>query len=392
MKLKRPLLLLASAAVVVVLLVGGLAAKVGPTDSPYRQSALFAEILQLVVENYVDPVDPSGLLQGAYEGMLGGIDANGAYLTPAELKQWKSELPKNLGDPGVDVLKSGSSFQVVAVEPASAAEKAGIEVGDQIRSIEGRSVHDQSLEQVRRMLEGEIGTSISVRVVHPTEGFNREELALRRASRSSRPYQLSIERGVAVLQLKDLRRIDPAEVAGELDEVRSRGVERLVLDLRNCAENAPRDAAQFAGLFIAAPELRLRDRSGRLLEAARSTLERPAWSGWVGVVVNAATAGGAEALAALIQLDRGAVIYGEATYGLGAEPKLYELNDGSGLLVSSSVWETVRGDRWNGAGLKPDKLVRGEGKDFAAAYVDQLRRVLDQVESLESAAAARKTT
>src|SRR5262245_43119503 len=116
MKLKRPLLLVASASMVLLLLGGGLAAKVGAADSPYRQSALFAEVLQLILDNYVDPVESGVLLSGAYEGMLGGVDALGAFLTAEEMKAWRAAPPQRPGDPGCTVLDSGAGLQVVAID------------------------------------------------------------------------------------------------------------------------------------------------------------------------------------------------------------------------------------------------------------------------------------
>ena len=86
MKPTRTILLLLSLAVVVFLLGGGLAVKVGAGENSYRQVVVFSEILSLVMDNYVDPVDAQELLDGAYEGMLGGLDAHGAYLKPDEVQ------------------------------------------------------------------------------------------------------------------------------------------------------------------------------------------------------------------------------------------------------------------------------------------------------------------
>ena len=80
MKSNRYLLLIISGLVMVFLLGGGLFVRVGAADSSFRQSVLFAEVLSLVMENYVDPVEADGLLEGAYEGMLGGLDPNGAFM------------------------------------------------------------------------------------------------------------------------------------------------------------------------------------------------------------------------------------------------------------------------------------------------------------------------
>jgi carboxyl-terminal processing protease len=99
----------------------------------------------------------------------------------------------------------------------------------------------------------------------------------------------------------------------------------------------------------------------------------------VTALVNGATAGSAEALAGLIQADLGGRVLGETTYGLGAEARLYELGDGSGLLVSAAVWETAAGARWNADGIEPDEVIRGQGADYEARQADQLETALESV-------------
>jgi carboxyl-terminal processing protease len=390
MRANRLFLLFVSSLIVLFLLGGGLVVKVGAAENSYRQAVLFAEVLSLVLENYVDPVEADGLLKGAYEGMLGGLDPNGAYLTPQEVAEWKAGRPEQPVDPGLSILKAGRSFQVVAVDPGSPAQDAGVEVGDQIRELAGRLTYNISLGQARRLLKGDPGTSVTIGLLHTGEGFQSEEVDLDRAPRRGPAYELDVKRGIAVLKLHDPARTALGTLRAELDDVRSRGIETLLLDLRNIADGSPRETIEIAGVLGTGTQLRLRDPSGRLLESLEPGQGLPAWDGRVAVLVNGATAGGSEALALLAQLTRSAVVYGETTYGLGAEPKLYELENGAGLLVSSAVWETVDGRRWNGDGVEPDQVVRGDGDDFESALADQLNRVLEKVEATEPAEAGRK--
>ena len=98
MKSSRPLLLLTSVTLMVLLLGGGIAMRVSAEDNSYRQAVLFAEIMSLVMENYVDQVETSRLLEGAYEGLLAGLDANGAYLTAEEVGEWKAVEDSHAAD------------------------------------------------------------------------------------------------------------------------------------------------------------------------------------------------------------------------------------------------------------------------------------------------------
>src|SRR5262245_7670856 len=137
MRQSRAALLVVSTAVVLLLLGGGLAFRAGATDKSFHQVSRFEEVFDLVQQNYVDPVNSETLLEGAYEGLLGGLDVNGTYLTPREVEEWLAPAPDS-ADPGLLVLKSFGALQVVRVIPGSPADTAGIKAGDQIRRLDGR--------------------------------------------------------------------------------------------------------------------------------------------------------------------------------------------------------------------------------------------------------------
>jgi len=383
----RSFVLVASIGVVLVLVGGGLIVTVGAAESSYRQAVLFAEILSQVSDNYVDPVDTTILLDGAYERMLAGLDANGAYLSPSEVVEWNKKRSGDLVGPGFSVLRVGRILQVVAVEPGSAAEAGGLAVGDHVRSVDGMLVADLSLGQARRRLEGEAGTMVDVEVLHPADSFRRARIESVRRATARAGFHVGIEDGIAVLRIDDLGAADPKRVAAELDDVRSRGVAHLLVDLRFLADGGPRDIARTAPLLAGAVRLRLRDRSGRLVDSVEKEAAESAWPGQVSVLVNGATAGGAEALALLLRLGRKARVYGEPTYGLGAEPKLLELDNGAGIVVSALRWETELGETWNGDGLKPDDVIEGRGDDPESAGADQLRQVLERLHAADAASA-----
>ena len=80
-------------------------------------------------------------------------------------------------------------------------------------------------------------------------------------------------------------------------------------------------------------------------------------------------------------------VFGEKTFGLGAEPSLFELENGSALLLSSALWETPDGTSWHESGIEPDEEIKGEGDDYAEVAADQLERVLKRMADGEPVAA-----
>ncbi|NIM01537.1 MAG: hypothetical protein GTN89_11930 [Acidobacteria bacterium] len=380
MKSSRYVLLTVSVMLVMAILGSGMAMRVVAEDGSYRETVEFAEIMSTILEYYVDPVEAEALLRGAYEGMLGGLDPNGAYLTPDEVKDWHDNEGRSFdAGPGLSVLKVGRTVQVVAIDRDFATAEAGIEVGDHVRRVNGELTRDLSLVQLRRHLRGEVGTELQLELLRPGAEFETLKVSLVRGTAKGRGYAVDVQQGIAVLRVWAPERVDVPTLVAELDDVQSRGVTQLLLDLRNASEAGPREVAELAACFGAESPLHLRDTKGRVTETLSPERECRAWKGTLAVLINGATAGAAEALAQWVQSDE-TPVFGQSSYGLGAEPTLYELENGAGLLVSTAQWETPDGATWNESGIEPDTVVEGEGDDYAEIQQDQLERVLDELE------------
>jgi len=387
----RAALLTVSTLVVVILMGGGLGLKVGAaTEGGYAQARLFSEIYSLVLENYVDSVDTGDLLAGAYEGMLGGLDAHGAYLEPDEVALWKDAAARGSADPGIDGVKQFGNLRVVWVEPGSPAAEAGIVAGDHIRSIAGAAVRDMSLDQALLLLRGRPGTTVKLGLMHPAADFEREDVVVGRAVRRSLGWDLEVLDRVAVLSIHDLDRIAPGELAEALKDLRRSDADSLLVDLRDVVETDARGALPLLRVLGSDSALLLKGRRGQLLETLSAEAGPPAWSGPLDLLVNGQTAGGAEAAALALHERRGARVFGETTYGLGAEPRLFELEDGAGVLVSAAFWQTGDGGVWNESGLEPDETIVGQGDELAASRGDQLRRALEAIHAERSGDEARE--
>lgn len=362
MRTSRLLLFLASLAVVAILLASGAAFKAVAGEGSFKQMLVFSEVLSYVVDNYVDPVDTSKVMSGAYEGLMGGLDARGAYLPQDEVEAWKKGADAERdGSTGLSVLKSGPIFQVVAVAERSPAADAGIVAGDQVRKIDGHSVRTMSLDQVDRLLNGSPGSAVGIDLVRVRD-LKRDAVSLRRAVRSDAPFRLDVQGAVAVLKIRDIERLPSDALVQELSAAKEKGADRLLVDVRDFASGDTRRAVKIASLFATGEMLKLKDHAGRAVETLQADRAKAAWSGRVGVLVNNATAGAGEGIAMILQDRLKAPVYGESTYGLGTEARLLELPEGGGLLVPAYIWETPAGKRWNGDGLAPDEVVRADSR------------------------------
>src|SRR5262249_1805708 len=146
-------------------------------ESLYKYLNVFAEVYTLVKGNYVDPVDENTLLDGAYHGMVGGLDPFSGFLGREEFQAMQKDPVGGPAEPGIEALKAPGGAVVVAVRPGSDAEKAGLKTGDQIWAMDGTPSRQLCLAQMRRAQRGAEGSIARMLIYHP-RSQKREELKL----------------------------------------------------------------------------------------------------------------------------------------------------------------------------------------------------------------------
>ena len=104
------------------------------------QARLFQEVMEHVSEQYVDPVDRSGLIESAIEGVLEELgDPHTSFIDAAtwESFRFRSGADAEYGGVGLEILKRDGWVTVIAPLPGGPAIRAGIRAGDQIVEVEG---------------------------------------------------------------------------------------------------------------------------------------------------------------------------------------------------------------------------------------------------------------
>ena len=82
----RLTVLLVSTPIIVFVLLGGVLNRVmADQESSYQPLRVFEEVVSLVMSNYVEKVDNGRIMRGALQGLAEGLDADSAWLTPAQV-------------------------------------------------------------------------------------------------------------------------------------------------------------------------------------------------------------------------------------------------------------------------------------------------------------------
>jgi carboxyl-terminal processing protease len=192
---------LASTALVLYLASGPLMRK-ALGDTGYTQLSIFHEVVSMIRETYVDPVNMDRTFDAAESGLLEALDGDSGYLNAADFKELQTGK-RGMADVGIVLGRRFGFLTVVATRPGSPARKAGIKAGDFIKFIDGKHTHGLTVIKGERLLSGEPGSPVKVAIFK--SGTEATETALvRERPTAGLPVARVLEGGVGYLAVSDL--------------------------------------------------------------------------------------------------------------------------------------------------------------------------------------------
>ena len=132
------------------------------------QAQLFDEVFQHLRRDYVDTLSDSALSRRAVSGVVEELgDPHSVYLDARRLGQLEESTSGRYAGVGIQMDVRDSGITVVATLPATPAERAGIETGDRIVEIDGKSTVGLTADEALKTLRGAAGSMVNVSVERP---------------------------------------------------------------------------------------------------------------------------------------------------------------------------------------------------------------------------------
>jgi carboxyl-terminal processing protease len=323
----------------------------------YRQLQVYSEVLSRVQSEYVEEPNIPKVTEGALHGLLESLDSNSSYMSAEAYRAYKEHNNGAKGGIGAVVSKRFGYADVVSVLPGSAAEKAGIEPTDIFESIEGQSTREMSLPEIRNLLAGASGSSVSVSVVHGHRAEPQRVVLTREIENIPAVTDKLMEDGIGYVKAQALTRGKAQEIAAKINALGRLGGKKILLDLRNCGEGDESEGVAVANLFlnhgtIAYVQGQKYPREAFNADPAKAITALP-----VAVLVNKATAGAAEIVAAAILENARGDVVGDKTFGDGSVQKTIDLPDGGALILSVAKYYSPSGKAIQDDAITPNVLV-----------------------------------
>lgn len=339
--------------------------KVSRTDGTFN-SELLSEVQSALNDKFVFwkasstlPTDKD-LEYGMIEGYVNSYkDPYTVFFPPAEAKSFQENVQGSFGGVGMNVGMKENAIVVIAPLKESPAEKAGVKAGDIITAINGTSTIGMSSDQAVSMIRGEIGTKVTITVIHP-DAKTTTDITITRAQINIPTIDTEIINGAFVIHLYSFTAESPKLFQEALNKFIQSGSKYLVIDLRDNPGGYLDAAVNIASYFLPEGAVIVSEHAGKKEEVVnhRSYGYTGVPAGVkIAVLVNGGSASASEIVAGALKDQGKAIILGEKTFGKGSVQELVNLRDGSSLKVTIAKWFTPSGINISASGIKPDTEV-----------------------------------
>lgn len=317
-----------------------------------RYSSTLTEVMSIVEQHYVDPVDRRELFDHAMSGMISGLDPYSGYMPPREYKPFLEGIEQKFGGVGILVEMNPETKRLTVMSPlfGTPAYKAGIKSGDTIVSIDGKDTEGFELRDAVKLMKGDPDTQVTLGVIHRgedevvefklTRAIIQTESVLgdRRVEGALWDFHLQEDPRIAYLRLENFGDKTAEEVRKALTDDEGNyntDFKAIILDMRGNPGGTLNAAVDICNYFLDEGVIvTTRGRDGRYEDPryAKPGVLVPKDVPVV-VMVNHYSASASEIVAAALQDHGRAKVVGERSWGKGTVQNVIEIDDGrSGAL------------------------------------------------------------
>ena len=302
---------------------------------------IFATLFKEVNAHYVDEIDPTELVEVGINAMLESLDPYTNFIPEEDIEAFRTVTTGQYAGIGVLVANINGKTKVTRVYDGHSADREGIKVGDEMISVAGTSVESSSIPEIGKLLRGQPSSAVEVVIKRPpaygeiTFQLERENIII-----GNVPYYGMINSQVGYIKLEDFAVGAGREVKEALIELRDKGAESIILDLRGNGGGLLSEAINISNLFIekgsevVSTKGRIEDwnKTYKALNSPTDT-KMP-----LALLIDGGSASASEIVAGVIQdYDRG-ILVGRNTFGKGLVQTTRPLTYNSQLKVTTAKY------------------------------------------------------
>ncbi len=317
-----------------------------PSNKQQTQIATLNDVIKYTEKYYVDKVDTQKLIDAAINGMLGKLDPHTVYIPAKDVQSANQELDSDFQGIGIEFQIVNDTIVVVSAISGGPSEALGIQSGDRIVKIDGKSSVGINNDQVRQRLLGKAGTHVNVSI----KRFGVNHLLNFDITRAKIPVYavdayFMLNQNTGYVSLTKFSENAYNELDSALISLKKKGMTQLILDLRGNPGGYLNQAVDIADLFIK-DHRKIVYTKGRLKqfdEEFNASKSSPFEKIPLIILVNHGSASASEIVSGAIQdWDRGLIV-GVTTFGKGLVQRQFSLPDSAALRLTIAKYYTPSG-------------------------------------------------
>ena len=345
--------------------------KTGNESISGGQKGLIDEAMRHISNEYVDTVNLAELQQSGIEAMLEKLDPHSAYIPPKDLQVAQASLESDFEGVGIEFQIFNDTVNVITPISGGPSESAGLHSGDKIVDVDGKPFAGTKIttNDVFGKLRGKKGTIVKLTIkrkgIKALMNFTivRDKIPTYSVDAS---YIYAPQTGY--IKVSRFGENTYPEFKQALDKLKSEGMERLVLDLRDNPGGYLDHAADIADEFLNENKLIVFTKGRKSQYSNNLNAERDGAfeKGNLIVLVDEGSASASEIVSGALQDHDRALIVGRRTFGKGLVQMPIQLSDGSELRLTISRYYTP-------SGRCIQKPYHGNKEDYELEYLARFK-------------------
>ncbi|MCB0442602.1 MAG: S41 family peptidase [Flavobacterium sp.] len=346
-----------------------------------KQIEIFTNLFKTVNMNYVDETNPGELMDKAIKSMLADLDPYTNYFNEGDVVKFKIN---NTGEyTGIGAMITRKDGKIIIKEPYKdyPADKAGLKAGDEIFQIGDVNLRDYK-EDASALMRGAKNAKVEVKFIRQGK-TQTATIVLDEVEVKAVPFYGKVDDKTGYIVLSQFNRKASFETQAALLELKSKGAERIILDLRGNPGGLLNEAVNICNLFVPKGEVIVTTKSKieKHNQTYKTTREPIDLDIPLVVLVDGKSASASEIVSGALQdLDR-AVVVGSRSFGKGLVQRPLDLTYGTQVKVTISRYYTPSGRCIQALDYsKKDaegKAIKTDAKNFNAFKTKKGRTVYD---------------
>jgi carboxyl-terminal processing protease len=308
--------------------------------------SVFTSALSAVAANYVEPVETDRLIYGSIHGMLQTLDPHSSFMDPKAYAQMRERQEGHYYGLGIQIVVSDGNITVSSIFEGSPAYQMGLRTGDVIARIEGDDTKGWTSDQAVSKLRGARGTPVNIAV----RRYGYEQLIDLEVVRDeihipSVPAAFMVDETTGYIRLQDFTETTDRELGVALKDLSSKGMRRLLLDIRGNPGGPLDQAIRVANRFLPRGDMIVFTR-GRVPNSDQDyrATESSSYTDLPLVVLTSRnSASASEIVSGALQDHDRAITVGETTFGKALVQSVYRISEGAGLALTTARYYTPSG-------------------------------------------------